>query len=222
MIPIKINKKKHSIPSFEELTVRQYRDVINSSAEGDMDIIKYLCIVKGYDYEKAQDFQMKGLDSINRRLGQLKIIKADQPTLKEVKYIEDEKPKKYVRVDHGKQNYEYFDLNNISIETAGHRLLIEQELKNKATWLDLYVFCVAMLMVNIKSDESKKKYDFELIKKYQKLIENENAYDILCLGGFFLRNIIHGERGVKRYLKNWIFRALTRTMLSRNKPELIA
>jgi len=222
MIPIKINKQKINIPSYEELTVKQYRDVINSTVEGDMDIVKYLCIVQGYDYVKAQDFKIKGLDSINVRLGEFKIIRADQPPIKEATYIEDDKPKKYVRVDHGKENYEYFDLSNIQIETAGHRLLIEQELKNKATWLDLYSFSIAMLMVNLKYKDNTKRYDYELIKKYQGLIENENAYDTLCLGGFFLRNIMNGEKGVRRFLRNWIFRLLTRTSTLKSKPELIS
>jgi hypothetical protein len=227
MIPLKIKQlkgkfKKISIPKYSELTVKQYKDFINSSAQKDMDIVKYICITNGFDYMKAQDFQIKGLDIINSSLGDFRILKADQPEIKEAKYIENLKPKFYMRVDHGKQNYEYFDLTKCKIETAGHRLLIEQEIKNKATWLDLYTFVTAMLMCGIKFQSNEKRYDHELIKKYQALLEKENAYDVLALGGFFLRNTINTGSFVKRVLINWIVRLLTRTFHLRNRPELTA
>jgi hypothetical protein len=226
MIPLKIKKpkgkfEKINIPDYSELTIQQYSDIVHS-IESDFDIVKYICITKGFDYVKAKDFQMKGLDAVNARLGEFRILRADQPPIENAKYIEDLKVKYFVRIDHGKENYEWFDLNNCKIETAGHRLLIEQEIKNQSSWMDLYIFSVAMLMTGTKYTDNAKKYDYELIKKYQALLMKENAYDILCLGGFFLRNIMHGEKGVKRFLRNWIFRRLTKTLILKNKPVLTA
>ena len=183
MIPLKIKTKtgkiKLSIPEYGKLSVKIYKDLISAFANGETDIVKYICITNNIDYVKALDFVIpeKDLQKINSSLGEFRTIKADQPPINNVNYIEDIKPNFYVKVDHGTGNNEYFDLSNSKIETAGHRLLIEQEIKNKATWLDLYTFSVAMLMVNVKRLSNQKKYDYFNIS-YKELTQITQILDI--------------------------------------------
>jgi hypothetical protein len=68
MINLKINGEKKTIPSIDELTVRQYSEFIKT----DMTLVNYLSVVLGIPYKDAFNIKLKGMKQLKKRIGELK------------------------------------------------------------------------------------------------------------------------------------------------------
>lgn len=217
MISIKINKKKVSIPTYRELTVKQYKEVALSFHSGQLDTVRYISIVTGVNYDKALNYKIDGLYAINRLLGDWYDLLGDLPEVKEINYIEKLPVHKIFKFE----RYIY-DLRKKEVLTAGYRVAIERRIQQKATWLELYLFTLALVINTEKNKGTEDEYNIDEILEIETKLYDYNAVDVLSLGGFFLKSIIGGEKIVNRLLKRFLYALLTKTRRLKSKPELIA
>jgi len=197
MITIKINKKPVQIPRFSELTVKQYSDLIPFiAASGHLDPLRYVSVTTGTNYEKSLHFEVKGTRLLNEALGVFKFISGDADACAGIEYIESSKPPRFFDFD-GKVR----DMHSVKLNAVGYRILIEQYLKSKPTYLDMYVYMLACVL--------SPNFDYEDVTKIAGRLQDKNAYDVLTLGAFFFYKWKRKESG-----ESWSLRMLRRVLLT--------
>lgn len=207
MITIRINNKKVLIPKFEDLTVKQYRDLLpHIATSGLLDVLRYISITTGIDYEESKNSEFKGLDVLNDLMGDFRFIAGANEQIKSINYIEGVKPKMLMKV-RGK----YIDLRKFKPKAIGYRILVEQFIKTEPSVLDLYVFmCAAVLHSN---------FDYDEIIEFKEYLEDHPAYEVLSIGAFFFIKLKKGENKGRRLL-TWLRKVLLTNMLT-TRPQLV-
>ena len=169
-ITLRINKKKHKIPKFDELTISQYKKVLDkvNDTKEEFNIINYISIVTGMKYNKTLDCSVDVPDFFIKELGEI------------VHDFNKIKPPKSLKIG----EKEYF-LKDHNISTFGHRFFMEQFINTNPSMIDTYVFIVSMLYCG--------EYDYAKIKDFMTYFDNMNYVDVLSTGCFFLNNSKNGE-----------------------------
>jgi hypothetical protein len=192
MIEIEINKKKKPIKNYSELTLKEYKEVIELIKENiSFNIMNYLAYQSGYKYDDFLLQEVKGLKLLSDIIGTIRLIKGESEV--DGHFIEGLPLKMW-----GLLNDKYYDLRNIKIKSkVGYRTVIEQYTQSKPTYLDLYSFTYATIL----NMEANKSFDYESILEIQKELEKQNAYHVLGNGAFFLTNLVNGEKKGERFLR---------------------
>jgi len=197
MITIKINGKKVQIPRFNELTVKQYKELIPFIADsGQLDPLRYVSVTTGNDYEKSLRFEIKGIRLLNEALGIFKFICGDVDACSGIEYIESSKPARYFEYD-GRVR----DVESVRLNAVGYRILVEQYLKERPTYLDMYIYMLACVLTN--------NFDYEEVMETVEKLQSENAYKVLITGAFFFYKWKRKESG-----ESWSLRMLRRVLMT--------
>lgn len=190
---IKINKKKHQIKLYKDLTIKEYREIVNAVAEKPTySVFDYIAYQSGFTYDEMMLQNVTNLNLLQDELGDMLVISGDQK-LKGVKTIEQLPLKKWITYQ-GK----IIDLSNINIKSkVGYRVVIEQYMQSKPNYMQIYTFVMAVII----QERIKGNFDYGSIEQIMVDLDNQNAYNILGNGAFFLRNLVSGERKGWNYLK---------------------
>lgn len=189
MIYLKIKDKKKivhnvNIPTFDELTVKQFIDVTKILEENknvfDLNfIINYVCYFSGFDRMFINESNLQTAKILNIVTGDFKDYT------------------KYVYPGHiilnGKHYY------SKGIEDFGQRILITQA-SEKMQGFEMYVFAVATA---IKAKALN--YDFESVMKFKKHLMSKNWFDIIAPGHFFFLQYLNGSSNAMTVLMKLTF-----------------
>lgn len=173
MITIKINKKSLVVPTFAELTLRQYKDLLPFIAEsGFIDVLRYICVTTGEDYKKSLRFKVTGIERLNKLLGTFLFI-GGQEGIKMRNTFESAKPCEFFKF-----RKIIYDFRKFNPSAVGYRILYEQYLLSKPTDMELYIFSLAIML----TDDN---FSYADAKEYYTELDDYNAYKVLTLGAFF-------------------------------------
>lgn len=202
MMEIEINNDPVQIPTFKELTVKQYKQLTPFIAESGMcDVLRYVAITTNVDYQKALHFEFKNTDRLNSMLGEFLFIAGDMDAAPKNGFIETTKPRllfKYGRYIH--------DLRKKKVNSVGYRIVLEQYLATKPSYLDMYVF-MAALVINSEAATTEQAFDYESVQEINEALQAYNAFDVLTLGSFFFWKWRRKESG-----ESLLFRMLKRVV----------
>jgi hypothetical protein len=203
MITIKVNKKRMEIPTFKELTIKQYRQLLPYIADsGGLDIVRYISITKNIDYTKALHFHVQGLELFSTLLGTFKFIKGDSEPVKDISYIENSIPDLIIKC-RGK----IYDFYKFKPKAIGYRILVEQYMKTNLSVLDLYAFVAACIIES--------SFDYDKTVELKEELENYSAFKILSIGAFFLHKLkMQEKRGT--VILRWLRKILLTNTVQRN------
>lgn len=194
---IKINGKKKFIKRFNELTISEYKKVIQSiHEERQFNVVKYLSIVNDIDYKEALNIRFNNFHLLNNFIGEPFFILGQTERQEGINYIEDVKPNFHFKYD-GK----YYDLRNMKLNRAGHRYLIEQEISKGKNLIDLYTFSLAVALCE--------NYDYDHALKITEGLQSYLAIRVLSLGAFFFNNMTNSGGFGQRILRKIIRKLLT-------------
>jgi hypothetical protein len=206
-LQIKINKKSVSIPTYSELTIKQYKDMLPFISKGNgLDVVRYVSIVTGEDYKKALHFEFKNINRLNEALGSFKFIAGDVERVKDLAYIEGNEPKMYFK--HGEYIH---NLNLVDIGKVGYRIVLEQFMQSKPNYVELYQFMCALVLCE--------NFDYTAVYDIYESLEAYNAEQVLTIGAFFFRRWKRKEIGDSRLLR-LLKQVISTSMLPRN-PKLV-
>ena len=209
-INININNKwqRISIKGYDYMTLGEYRQVLEYINEHKEipNIVKYISIVTGIEYNSAMNSTIKGAENLNH-LGFVYLVKGLNEKVKGLNYIEDLDVKKIFEFK-GK----YYDFKNINVRARGYRVLLSQYMNTKPSYIDLYTFCLAMIL---DSD-----FDFDNIERIKKELDSYNYIKVLSLGSFFFFNITNGNSFVVKCLQMLTKRLLIWSLKPENKRAL--
>lgn len=196
MIPIKINGKKQQIKLYSELTLKEYREVINAVAEKQTyNVFDYIAYQIGYTFDALMLEKVSNLELLQDQLGDILVVKGESDV--KVKCIEH-LPLKRFKQYKGKA----IDFSRVKIKSkVGYRVVIEQYLQSKPNYMELYSFVLATII----QERLNGNFDYSSIEEINKNLENENAYHVLGNGAFFLTSLtLGGWKGLRflRVLKN--------------------
>lgn len=193
MINIKINGQKKPIKVYSELTLKEYRDIVNAVKDKpSYNVFDYIAYLTGYKFEELMLQKVTNMKLLSDQLGEMLIVAGDEK-LKGVKVIEQLPLKKFIVYD-GK----LIDLSRVDIKSKiGYRAVIEQYLQNKPNYMQLYAFTLATIIQERLRDN----FDYASIEKITNKLDDYNAYHMLGNGAFFFRKLIHGERKGLNFLK---------------------
>lgn len=208
MIKIKLDKKQVEVPTFNELTVKQYREILPYIANsGGLDILRYISITTGVDYRKSLHFKVHGLGRLQQMMGTFRFIKGDSEPVNDLSYIENNSPKLLMKV-RGK----FYDFSKFKPKAVGFRILLEEFYKTKPNIIDLYLFMAASMFTET--------FDYSEVLELKGEFEDYGAFKILSFGSFFLhkwKRQEFKESILSRLLKRAI---LTNTRLKNHKLVL--
>ena len=192
---MKINGKKVSIKNYRELTLKEYTDIIELMKDKpSFNIFDYIAYILGYKFNDLLLQKAKGIELLADQLGKLKVIAGDKK--KDFDCIEKQPLKRFFVYDAN-----LFDVSKVDMRSKmGYRVVIEQYMATKPTYLDIYVFTFATVLNEKKTGG----FDYESIVQLADDLRKYNAYDILVNGAFFFSNLPNGERKGLQCLK--IFR----------------
>jgi hypothetical protein len=198
---IKIKTKKKwqeiSVKSYDDMNLTEYRKALEIlSKQGSINIVQYISIISNIEYSAAMNSQIRGEHRLNH-LGIVYFVRGMAEKQKKLSYIEDLPVKKIF-----KYNNKYYDFKKFNPRIRGYRILLNQYMNTKPSIIDLYTFCLAMV---IDTD-----FDYETIIEIQKDLENYNYIKVLTLGGFFFSSILNGSGFVAKSLRKLTKRLLIR------------
>lgn len=196
MIPIRINGKKKSLKPFKDITVKEYIDLAKRIEEKkSFDILDYISIILNVDYEQAMNYEIKNLNLIIKMIGEMYVILGNNPRQPGLNYIEDIKPNFYFST-----NNKIYDLRKYKTNRVGHRIIIEKQIEQEKTYLELYIYSLALVL----SDS----FDYDEIEEMKEKLYNENALKVLSLGAFFFDNILNSESYATKIFKRFLRKLL--------------
>lgn len=178
MIHLTINKEKVSIPTMNELTVKQYIEL----SKKDINIVSYLSVVLGMTYRESFNCKTKGIDKLLKRLGKLEDYTKITPEKKVI------------------VNDELIDILEIEVSTVGQRFMIEESSRNMGNE-ELLCFILAIGMINDPEADDNPAMNFDKITELKdKLMDG--PYKKILPNAFFLANrFLIGRNNAMNYLK---------------------
>lgn len=206
-LQIKINNKLVAVPTYSELTIKQYKALLPYISKGNgLDIVRYISIVTGQDYRKALHFEFKNINRLNEALGTFKFIAGDTEIVRDLCYIEGNKPQLLIRYG-GKIH----DLRNLSVSKVGYRIVLEQFMQSKPNYVQLYQFMCALVLHS--------NFDYAEVKKVYEELESYNAEQVLTIGAFFFIKWKRKEHGGSMLLR--LLRRVISTSMRLKNPKLV-
>jgi hypothetical protein len=189
---MKINGKNVNIKPYRELTLGEYTDIIELMKDKPtFNIFDYMAYMLGYKFEQLMLQEVKGIELLAERLGKLKVITGDKEQVQES--IEKQPLKRFFVYD-GK----LYDVSKVDMKSkVGYRVVIEQYMLTKPSYMDMYIFAFATVI----NEKLTKGFDYDSILKVKEDFKKYNAYDILGNGAFFLSNFLNGEKKGLQCLK---------------------
>lgn len=188
MITIKLNGKTKEIKPYRELTLKEYKEVLEAANnKPNYSIFDYIAYQTGYSFDELQLQKLTGITLLSKELGELKVINGDHNT------IEDIPLKKYTSYD-GK----IYDLSHVKMKSkVGYRVLIEQYMQTNPNYIELYTHVLATVL----NYEKNKNFDYDNVRLIADGLEKYNAYNVLGNGAFFFFNLMHGGMKGLRFLR---------------------
>lgn len=182
MIPIKINGKTQKVPTFDELTVKQYIEYVKIlRKKKKFDIIDYLSLVL------KQEYKLVYFSKIHNVEGLMKVIGSSRD---------------YRKIKPGKQfviSGEVYNLDNYLIETVGQRFMIQENAKRFKSDEELLCFVLAVSII--------REVNLSKVQELKDKIMDEPYIDILPTAFFLFRNLTNGlskGRNILRGLRRLI------------------
>lgn len=202
MIEIKINRSKHSIPAYSELKLSEYKELLKAiEGNKDFSLMDYISFITDWNYKNLMLQQVKGIELLSGIIGQLLFCRGENEL--NITSIEDLPCKDYFKF--GKYIIQLKDTKLKS--KIGYRIVIEQRLSKKPSYLEIYQYTLAVI-INEKINGN---FDIDDIEKVYIELEKHNAYDVLSTGAFFFFNIKRGGNRGLSYLNRLKRRILIRT-----------
>lgn len=167
MIPIKINGQTQKVPTFNELTVKQYIEYTKIfRKKKKFDIIDYLSLVLKQEYKLVYFSKIHNVDGLMNVLGHARDYRKLKPG------------KQFVIAG------DYYNLDNYLIETVGQRFMIQENAKRYKTDEELLCFVLAVSII--------REVNLIKIQELKNKIMNEPYVDILPTAFFLSRSLISG------------------------------
>lgn len=167
MIKLIINGKKQEIPTCDELTVRQYTDLMKKE---NYNFINYLSVVTGMNYKESFNAKIKNAEGILKVIGSVKDITKVKAKSKFV--IENE----------------IYHRDKCLIETVGQRIMIEEAIPNFKNVIDQMLFIMATGIL--------KEPDYEKVIELRNKLFQYNYIKILPIAFFLNKSLRNGGRNV--------------------------
>ncbi len=171
MITLKINGKKVKIPVVNELTVKQYSELVRK----ELNIINYLSVVLGKTYKEAFNSKVKGIEKLQKRIGTIQ------------DYTKMPFAKHFIFDD------ELYETKKIEVSTVGQRFMIEEH----ASKLENEELLCYILAVGIAENPM----DYEEINKLKDKLLQESYIKVLPVAFFLANRFLIGRKSGMNFLR---------------------
>lgn len=167
MIPIKINGQTQKVPTFDELTVKQYIEYTKIlRKKKKFNIIDYLSLVLKQDYKAVHFSRIHNVEGLMKVIGQAR---------------------DYRKIKPGKQfviSGDVYNLDNYLIETVGQRFMIQENGKRFKQDEELLCFVLAVSII--------REVNLGKVLELKDKIMDEAYIDILPTAFFLFKSLING------------------------------
>jgi hypothetical protein len=194
------------VKQYSELTLAEYRKIMDVlSVKGEISLIDYISIITNNSYKSVMGAEIRG-DHKLKMLGHIYFVAGLGEKKKNLYYIEDLHVHKIFRYKR-----KLYDFNQINERARGYRILLNEFMKTNPTIIDIYTFCLAMMLEN--------EFDYKSVIRIKEDLENYSYTKVLTLGGFFFFNITHGKSRVIKGLLMLTRKYLTNILTLKSKQE---